>query len=216
VVIYKKIPNLLILEIEERQSIGIWCQVQRAVIGHQPSADSQSLAEGDEVEDEMATTTVTDRENLPSGELLSDQEVSPEKKIEKCFYIDKEGIIYKESPLISGSLVLNIYGTQDKLADIRTKVTSSEIIDFILTIRKELPQIKTADGPLPTAVDFEIVSPEDLRVTTAEGWQIYFNPTYSVDFQIKALAMVFEQEIKENRRSLEYVDLRIEGRVYYK
>ena len=162
VIINKKAPNLLIIEIVERQSIGIWCQTE-------------------------STTT--------------------EPVIRQCFCLDKEGIIFRESPLISGSFILNIYSQRNGATDLTNQVTSPEMIDFIL---------KTAQGLSLKIDNFEIVSPEDLRVRTSLGWQIYFNPAYSVDSQIKALEMVLEEEIKENVGSLEYIDLRIDGRVYYK
>lgn len=136
-------------------------------------------------------------------------------EIDKCFYIDQEGVIYKEVPLISGNLVLNIYSAKDESVSLREQVTSPEIIDFILALRKELPQIKTATGLWLKTDSFEIVSNEDVRAEISQGWQIYFNPSYSVNSQLKALTMVLEEEIKE-ASSLEYIDLRIEGRVYYR
>ncbi len=147
---------------------------------------------------------------------MAKQEIIRERKINKCFYIDKEGIIYKESPLMSGSLVLNIYSTKNESVNFGTKVTSPEMIDFILAAKEELAKIKTAYGLFPVVADFEIIGIEDLRVRTSEGWQIYFNPTYSVDPQIKNLEMVLDKEIEENRANLEYIDLRIEGRAYYR
>jgi hypothetical protein len=137
-------------------------------------------------------------------------------EVDKCFYIDQEGVIYREVPLISGNLVLNIYSAQDESVSLREQVTSPEIIDFILALRKELPQIKTATGLWLKTDSFEIVSSEDVRAEISQGWQIYFNPAYSVNSQLKALSMVLEEEIKEAVSSLKYIDLRIEGRVYYR
>ena len=162
VVISKKIPNLLIVEVSERQSIGIWCQTE-------------------------STTT--------------------EPVIRQCFCLDKEGIIFRESPLISGSFILNIFNFKKEPAVLGEKVASPEMVDFIL---------KTAQGLFLKIDNFEIISPEDLRARTSDGWQIYFNPTYSANRQINALKTVLKEKIKENANSLEYIDLRIDGRVYYK
>jgi len=211
VAIYKKAPDFLPpaqiysgagleIEIEERKSIGVWCQIEYEEI------------EKEETEEEEALT----EEEVPAEESAVSQEIIRERKIKQCFYIDKEGVIYKESPRMSGSLVLNIYSTKNESVGLGTKVISPEMIDFILVIKEELPKIKTAAGPLPMAVDFETVGVEDLKVTTSAGWQIYFSPSYSIDSQIKNLEMVLDREIKEARSSLKYVDLRIEGRVYYK
>ena len=207
VVVNKKLPQLRALAsltkmagatieiiIEERKSIGIWCQIEEA-----------------QAEFDLSNTTTSD-EVVES----QDQALSEEPKIKRCFYIDKEGIVFKESPLISGSMVLNIFSSKKQSVDLRSEVVSPETIDFILTIDKKLPEIKTVAGPSWQILDFEIISPEDLRVRTTQGCQIYFNPTYSVDSQIKALEMALEKDIKENWPSLEYIDLRIEGRVYYR
>jgi hypothetical protein len=189
---YRRWPDSLLIKIEEREKVGIWCQI-----------------EYEEIETSTTSTEAIEEEILPR------QKIKPEKKVNQCFYIDQEGIVFKESPLISGRLIVNIYSRKDSVK-IRDKVVSPEIINFILAIKKGLPEIKTVSELLLEAVDFEIISLEDLKVTTDLGWQIYFNPTYSVDSQLNALALVLEQETKQAVDSLEYLDLRIEGRVYYK
>ena len=110
---------------------------------------------------------------------------------------------------------MNIYGVGQS-PQIRDEIIKPEMIKFILSIREGMPKIKTAYGSLPEAADFEIISFEDLRMTTARGWQIYFNPEYSVEKQLRALEVAWEDEIKDSINSLEYIDLRIEGRVYYR
>jgi len=189
--IRKKIPQFrprqaasLEIIIEERKSIGLWCQIEEPKIAEQLS-----------------------EELLETEEATSTESAISESVIKQCFYLDKEGIIFRESPLISGSFVLNIFSSKKESVLLGEEVVSPEMIDFIL---------KTAQGLSLKIDSFEIVSPEDLRVKTSQGWQIYFNPTYSADWQINALEMILEEEIKEKINSLEYIDLRIEGRVYYK
>jgi len=178
---------------EERESIGIWCQIEEI-------AKEEQLNEEQLIEE----TRKTEKE-----------EIIAQPKIKKCFYIDQEGIVFKESPLISGSLVLNIYSSRDKEVNLRQQVLSPETIDFILTVREKLPKIKTTAGLSWQMNNFRVVSLGDLRLTMAAGWQIYFNPTYSAESQLRSLEMVLEKQIKETT-SLEYIDLKIDGRVYYK
>jgi len=128
-----------------------------------------------------------------------------ERKINECFYFDSDGIIFREASLIKGGLVLNVYGIK-KPINLRDEIMSLELVEFILFTRQELPEI----------IDFEIVSFENLIATTNKGYQIYFNPTYSARSQLEALRMVIKKEIKQELDSLEYIDLKIEGRVYYK
>jgi len=146
----------------------------------------------DEVNNQQATNT---------------EELKIIKKIKECFYLDKDGTIFRQSPLVKGSLILNIYDSKKQEANIRDKIISQEIIVFILNLKKELEK----------NIDYmEIISIEDVRVKLLGSYQIYFNPAYSLDDQINALNLVLEQEIKNDYISLEYIDLRTEGRVYYK
>jgi len=171
--------------VEERKKIGIWCQVEETVIDEQPAEEAEE-------------------KKMPS-----------QTEIKKCFYLDEEGIIFKESPLISGSLILNIYSSENEGAKLRQQVLSPETVNFILTLKEELPKIKTTAGLSWQLSNFRVVSLEDLRVNMSTGWQIYFNPAYSVESQLKALEMVLEKQIG-GTASLEYIDLRIENRVYYR
>ncbi|MFH1460852.1 MAG: FtsQ-type POTRA domain-containing protein [Patescibacteria group bacterium] len=140
---------------------------------------------------------------------------STPEKINQCYYFDQEGVIFKKSPLIKNSLMVNIFSDKSPVK-IRDRVLDSEMIDFILAIRQDLPRIKTASSLILEAIDFETISLGDLRATTNYGWQIYFNPSYSVSSQLEALRVVLAEQIKEGVNDLEYLDLRIEGRVYYK
>ena len=57
----------------------------------------------------------------------------------------------------------------------------------------------------------------DLRVLTEEGWKIFFNTEIGLEKELLMLKTVLEKEIdQEERQKLEYVDLRIEGKVFYK
>lgn len=136
--------------------------------------------------------------------------------IEDCFKIDRDGVIFRESPLISGNLVLNIYSAKNSSAKIKDEVVPSKVMNFILIAKEELSKIKTAERNFPAVVNFEFVSVEELKAKTVQGWWIYFNPAVPANLQIDTLVTTIDNEIKENLSSLEYIDLRIEGRVYYK
>ena len=90
VIINKKATNLLIIEIIERQSIGIWCQTERLKI-----------------------------------EATSTEPIINEPVVKQCFCLDKEGIIFRESPLISGSLILNIFDIKKESVILGEEVSAS-------------------------------------------------------------------------------------------
>jgi len=137
------------------------------------------------------------------------------RKVKDCFNIDQEGIIFKKSPLIHSSFVLNIYQEKKDSVNLRDHVASPQVMDSIIKIKSDLDKIKTTDNLSLSVADFKIISEEELRVKTNFGWEIYFNPSYSTESQLKTLELVLSEEIKEEYRSLNYLDLRIQGRVYY-
>ena len=54
-----------------------------------------------------------------------------------------------------------------------------------------------------------VISSERVNVITSGNWQIYFNPQENLDWQITKLKAVLEEYITpEERRQLEYIDLR--------
>jgi len=175
----KKIPDILIAEIEERKEIGIWCE-QKKIIQKQEG-------EGEEIAEEKETI------------------------IEKCFYLDSDGVIFRPAPSMSGSLVLKIIDSKKQGAEIGEQVIAAETADFIQQIKGGLNKLLDLK-----ILDFEIVSTGDLRARTSQGWRIEFSPLYSAETQIETLKAVLENKIKENRALLEYIDLRTEGRVYYR
>ncbi len=131
----------------------------------------------------------------------------------KYYYVDRNGYAYlgiskqehKDSKLIT-------LKDQAKLdVELGDKVVTSNFVDFIkvLTIDFE-PKVKV---PIQ-----EIVLPlttMEIRVITTEGWQAYFDTARPANAQIKRLTLVLKQIIKP-REQLQYIDLRLNDRVFYK
>lgn len=193
-------PNSLKIEIKQRQKVGIWCQSEYEVIRPEQEVD-------------LATSTAV------STEISEDEEDKVEeikqRKIIKCFEIDRQGIIFNQSPLVRGEMILNIYSQEDEVWLVK-QVLASDLINFILTLYREIGKIKTADNNKLAVSEFDVFSVEDIRAETGFGWKIYFNPVDSLDSQLNALERVLQEEIDKNYLDLEYMDLRIKGRVYYK
>jgi len=58
---------------------------------------------------------------------------------------------------------------------------------------------------------------DEFDARTAEGWKIMFGNSTNIEEQISALATFLKEKIKpEQRAKLQYVDLRIQDRIYYK
>lgn len=131
---------------------------------------------------------------------------------DSCFYFDKNGVIFENAPNTSGSLIIVIkdYSQRDlKLGD---AALDGNFIDTATVIKEELFQ-KMGIGT--SSFDIESYPAEKLRVITGESWYILFSLKRDIKSQLSALKAALDEKIQD-RMSLEYVDLRIENRIYYK
>jgi hypothetical protein len=132
-------------------------------------------------------------------------------KAEKCFYLDKEGIIFENAPQTSGSLVvlINDFSSRDiKLGD---KIFNADFFSGISEIKDEMANL----GLKVLSFDSMNFPVQDVKAMTSEGWYAFFNLNHSIQRQILALKAALKAKI-QLRAGLEYIDLRIENRVYYK
>jgi len=158
--------------------------------------------------------TLTERKSL--GIICKAKIVStgkmPKEEITNCFYADKEGVIFESAPQTSGSLILLIkdYSTEEFL--LGKKTIEGKLISSIYDLKTELLQ-KT--NILSLWFELHAFPPEELKVITSEDWYMLFDLSRDLKSQLLTLKVALDEKIK-NRQNLEYVDLRIENRVYYK
>jgi len=131
---------------------------------------------------------------------------------EYCFFVDSEGFIFKPAPILSGGAVPTVYDKTSQDINLGSTVANPERLKFILAVKKELAGVNM------NLTDFIIASQTlgDLEILTPEGWRIMLDTNMSPSSQVNALKRVLQEKIKEKRAILEYVDLRVEDRVYYK
>lgn len=159
----RKFPDRLVIEIEERRPVAIFCQGE--------SEDSQ-----------------------------------------KCFFIDREGLIFEEVSEENRSDYLVIKSVKPGLTLLGGMVLPREDLTRFLEIRDGLKD----NLNIPLEHVFQ-ANEEKLIAKTSQGWEIYFNLREDVAKQLMNLGLVLEKEIgPEKRGSLEYIDLRFGSRVFYK
>ncbi|HUT96444.1 MAG TPA: hypothetical protein VMW82_02675 [Candidatus Paceibacterota bacterium] len=129
-----------------------------------------------------------------------------------CFYFNKDGIIFKDAPQTSGSLILLIKDYSQKDYKLGDKVLDKSFLDILLQAKDEL---FSKMGLMVASFDIELFPIEVLRVVTNESWYILFSLKRDIKSQLLALKVALDEKI-ENRMSLRYIDLRIENRIYYK
>lgn len=130
----------------------------------------------------------------------------------KCFYIDENGVIFKILEQIPENIFIIRQFIEDKEVFLGEIVIEKSIIDIISKIKKNLKDNFQID--IKTAM---ILTPSRLNIETSENWQIYFNIDLEIDLQIAKMNLLIKNEIPANeRKNLQYIDLRFKDRAYYK
>jgi len=91
------------------------------------------------------------------------------------------------------------------------KVVTQEFVDFVNTLHTQLPGLGV------TVKQYEIGdTTTELKVVTQAGYYIRFDTTRSAEQQLQDLSAVLGQLKKTGKKVNEYIDLRINGKVFYK
>lgn len=131
---------------------------------------------------------------------------------EKCFFIDEQGFVFQEAPILSGSMFATIFDVSFAGKGLGSTGLEKSKLDFILEAKKEIISKNLDLG------DF-LIRPEstaEIELLSPDGWRVYLDLASSAATQIDSLARALTEEIKEKKNQLEYVDLRVPGRIYYK
>lgn len=133
-----------------------------------------------------------------------------------CFWLNKEGMAYSQSGRMGGNLVLNIEDKTSREIKLGEKILDPNSIAKLVFIKDKiladfnvgLNDISMGDADL-----------SDFSFLTSEGWQLRFNLNENADKTLEILKQSLA-EIKKTAPSgvegLEYLDLRIPNKVYYK
>ena len=130
----------------------------------------------------------------------------------ECYYIDEEGVIFEKAPQTSGTLIVSIKDYSQGGVEIGKNVIDEDFMLRLIDLRKSL-----AEEVGLRVLDFIIEDEDnDLKINTNEGWYLLFDKTRDFKNQLDDLRLVLTEKIKGERKNLEYIDLRIENRAYYK
>lgn len=91
------------------------------------------------------------------------------------------------------------------------KVVTQEFVDYVNTMNEQLPRkdIKVKQYQIGDTTT-------ELRVVTDTGYYIRFDTTRPTEEQMQDLSAVLNQMKKQGKKPVEYIDLRINGKVFYK
>lgn len=131
---------------------------------------------------------------------------------QKCFFIDKSGFAYEESFINSGNLIRLIRGDDENIFAGKYAL-HGKIISIFSDVEDKINLLEL--GPV-IEYGLSSKSPEELKIKTGGGFYLIFNLNDDRDKIFTVLETVLNEEIKEKRWNLEYIDLRFGNKVFYK
>lgn len=137
--------------------------------------------------------------------------------LEKCYFLDKEGLIFSEAPDFSGNSFLRYYGLLDDTEqpigkNYMTKEKFNEVSKFVSSL--EILGIKVGIFWSKTESDYEIV--------LKNGIKLILDDKKPFDKILENIQLILsEVDLKDNRSSnnqqnIDYIDLRFGNKVYFK
>ncbi len=143
---------------------------------------------------------------LPAGNLANPD------VLEHCFYFDEKGVIFEEAPKSFGGLMITIEDFRP-IAGASLGATALEEGEAVF--------FQEAKGLIAENFSFGIKSfvitqRNEIEVVTSENWRVILDKKEGLKHQLSNLKYLLDDKIKERRRELEYVDLRLGNRLYYK
>lgn len=131
----------------------------------------------------------------------------------KTYLIDGEGIVFEggEGAVASeeGNVLPVVNDSKNASLVIGSSIVTKDFVQFILDLYKDF-ETKTHTKISTTNISETTFY---LEVVTEAGWRVYLSTTRVLSNQLEALVNVLNNYRDKIR---EYVDLRVEGRAYYK
>lgn len=147
------------------------------------------------------------QEKTPALLLLSDGQY---------YFVDDQGVPYEEARLetLPGIVLPVVKNDSASTVTLGAAAFTPEFISFLHTIQKELPErvgFEVAEIRIPS------LSAREMKVYLNANWYINFDVTRRAEQQLAILQQLLTTAIdSEQRAQLEYIDLRIPNRVYWR
>jgi len=134
-------------------------------------------------------------------------------KQNKCYYFDKNAIIFAQTEASEGFLLTRIDDDRERIVNIGSMIMSN---DWMEDIFSTIAILKTK-GIIVSRIYISQDSINDIDFITQAGWKILVSTATNVKGQINAMITLYDEKLSlEQKSKLEYIDLRIQDRIYYK
>ncbi len=136
-----------------------------------------------------------------------------------CYAVDEKGVAYSQADFESAELKENklviLKEEGGRSVGIGEPALDRKNIEFILLLKEKMK----SEFDIDLAGEFETPNraSSDIRASVSGGWKIYFGSDLGIEKEMEMLRIILENKIEKERiADLEYIDLRIENKVFYK
>ncbi len=130
----------------------------------------------------------------------------------QCYLSDEDGFIYKKKGESAPNESVNVF--RDEKISIGEKISDEKLKNFI---RQIIAGFTRKTGLNISYLYVLPASSRELHLVTSVNWKIFFDLNRDADDQINILNAFLKNQIFENNiQNIDYIDLRIIDRVYYK
>lgn len=129
-----------------------------------------------------------------------------------CFFFDKEGLLFKQSPESRGPFILSVRDETKNNFKIGDRIENENLINALIYLNKEFSNIAVI-----SIKEIKIINQNyDFILQTNNNWNIYFDPQESIERQLHVLKTLFAEKKINAQEPLDYIDLRIKNKAYIK
>ena len=128
-----------------------------------------------------------------------------------CVLVDEQGVAYQEIPRPEGNLLLTIDMPSRDLR-IGERLITKEVLEELSFIQEQAAEELSVSLGRAAALDS---AQNEFEFQTDDGWRLKLSVANNAYVTLGVLGRVLA-ELGDKRATLEYIDLRVENRVYYR
>lgn len=135
-------------------------------------------------------------------------------RLENCFWLNNNGLAYNQSGRMGGNIVLSVEDKTDRDLAVGEKLLNSNTLAELAFLKSKILEDLGLGLKEGETADLNLA---DFDFTTNEGWKLRFSVNENAYKTLETLKHSLAEITKTAPTSaLEYVDLRIPNKVYYK
>jgi hypothetical protein len=129
-----------------------------------------------------------------------------------CFYIDREGLLFKKAPQTAGPFITLI---EDKIGlnlEINARIKDQNLLQAIFLLKEQF------DNTTKLSIkNIEVFNDNhDFALITNQNWKLYFDPQTNIENQWNVFKALLNKNSLSLNDSINYIDLRIKNKAYIK